>query len=126
MGHPPDNELLDRTQHTAGKSQPGELRHIIGFRSHESSSNQISIVLEYSSPEPEDDTNYPEGGLRAWMVVVGAWCAMFPPLGMLNTIAALQGWLSEHQLAGMAESKTGWIYSCYAFLITACGAQVGL
>lgn len=71
------------------------------------------------------EDEYPEGGFQAWMVVVGAWCAMIPPMGLLNTIAVLQSWLSENELAGMAESKTGWIFSCYAFFITACGAQVG-
>lgn len=59
------------------------------------------------------------------MVVVGAWCAMVPPMGLLNTLAVLQAWISENELEGISESKSGWIFSCYAFFITACGAQVG-
>lgn len=74
---------------------------------------------------PDDHDDYPEGGIRAWMVVVGAWCAMIPPMGLLNTLAVLQAWFSEHELKGTAESTTGWIFSSYAFFITACGAQVG-
>ncbi|GJD00553.1 riboflavin transporter MCH5 [Colletotrichum higginsianum] len=58
------------------------------------------------------------------MVVVGAWCAMIPPMGILNTISVLQGWLLQNELKGVPESKAGWIFSCYAFFITACGAQV--
>ncbi|KAJ3526854.1 hypothetical protein NM208_g10987 [Fusarium decemcellulare] len=50
---------------------------------------------------------------------------MVPPMGLLNTLAVLQAWISENELGGMAESKSGWIFSCYAFFITACGAQVG-
>lgn len=59
------------------------------------------------------------------MVVVGAWCAMIPPMGLINTLAVLQAWVSENELPNITESKTGWIFSCYAFFITACGAQVG-
>lgn len=80
-------------------------------------------TVDLESPDHNDD--YPEGGVRAWMVVVGAWCAMIPPMGLLNTLAVLQAWFSENELKGTAESTTGWIFSTYAFFITACGAQVG-
>lgn len=75
--------------------------------------------------EANDDDSYPEGGIKAWLVVIGAWCAMVPPMGLLNTLAVLQAWIAENELDGISESKIGWIFSCYAFFITACGAQVG-
>lgn len=59
------------------------------------------------------------------MVVLGAWCAMVPPMGLLNTLAVLQAWISENELEGLTESELGWIFSCYAFFLTAGGAQVG-
>lgn len=68
---------------------------------------------------------YPEGGTKAWLVVLGAWCAMIPSMGLLNTLAVLQAFVSENQLSGMSESKIGWIFSCYAFFLYFCGAQVG-
>ncbi|KAF4777970.1 riboflavin transporter MCH5 [Colletotrichum scovillei] len=73
----------------------------------------------------DDEIEYPDGGFQAWMVVVGAWCAMIPPMGLINTISVLQGWLLQNELRGVPESKAGWIFSCYAFFITACGAQIG-
>jgi MFS family permease len=82
-------------------------------------------TVDHEDQEEQTEDNYPEGGLQAWLVVVGAWCAMIPPMGLLNTLAVLQAWVSQNQLQGMAESKTGWIFSSYAFFITACGAQVG-
>jgi hypothetical protein len=91
--------------------------------------NEVQVELQPQSPPNailDDHDDYPEGGLQAWLVVLGAWCAMIPPMGILNTIAVLQGWLSEHELAGMPESQTGWIWSCFAFFITAGGAQVGM
>ncbi|KAH7367460.1 riboflavin transporter MCH5 [Plectosphaerella cucumerina] len=90
--------------------------------------DEVQVELQHQSQPNailDDHDDYPEGGLQAWLVVLGAWCAMIPPMGILNTIAVLQGWLSEHELAGMPESQTGWIWSCFAFFITAGGAQVG-
>ena len=46
-------------------------------------------------------------------------------MGLLNTVAVLQAWTSENQLKGLPESKIGWIFSCYAFFLYFCGAQVG-
>ena len=69
---------------------------------------------------------YPEGGKEAWLVVAGAWCAMIPSMGVLNTLAVLQAWVSEHELEGMSESTIGWVFSTYAFFLYFCGAQVGV
>lgn len=81
--------------------------------------------LEDQTVPFEDNEKYPDGGRTAWLVVVGAWCAMVPSMGLLNTLAILQAWLMEHDLHGVPESKVGWIFSCYAFFLYFCGAQVG-
>ncbi|KAI1819922.1 major facilitator superfamily domain-containing protein [Xylaria intraflava] len=73
----------------------------------------------------DDSTSYPEGGSKAWLVVLGAWCAMIPSMGLLNTLAILQAWLSENQLEGLPESTVGWIFSTYAFFLYFTGAQTG-
>ncbi|KAF2140802.1 uncharacterized protein K452DRAFT_359792 [Aplosporella prunicola CBS 121167] len=72
-----------------------------------------------------DEPDYPEGGFRAWLVVFGAWCAMIPSMGMLNTIGVLQAWVEENQLENYSESTVGWICSVYAFFLYIGGAQVG-
>lgn len=73
----------------------------------------------------DDDQDYPEGGTRAWLVVVGAWCAMIPSMGLLNTLAVLQAWVLENELSHLPESTVGWIFGCYGFFLYFCGAQVG-
>lgn len=93
-------------------------------------SDQIStleICLEASTVrKPQSsETEYPDGGVEAWTVVVGAWCAMIPSMGLLNTLAVLEAWLTEHQLKDVPKTKTAWIFSCYAFFLYFCGAQVG-
>ncbi|RSM12099.1 hypothetical protein CEP52_002617 [Fusarium oligoseptatum] len=73
----------------------------------------------------DDDQDYPEGGTRAWLVVVGAWCAMIPSMGLLNTLSVLQAWVLENELSHLPESTVGWIFGCYGFFLYFCGAQVG-
>ncbi|KAK2056460.1 major facilitator superfamily transporter [Colletotrichum caudatum] len=73
----------------------------------------------------EDSEAYPEGGRDAWLVVLGAWCAMVSCMGLLNTLAVFQAWIAEHELHGLPESTIGWVFSAYAFFLYFCGAQVG-
>ncbi|KAI9855849.1 MAG: hypothetical protein M1830_006440, partial [Pleopsidium flavum] len=39
-----------------------------------------------ASSKSEDDVTYPEGGLRAWLVVFGSFCGMMAAFGMMNTL----------------------------------------
>lgn len=90
-------------------------------------SELASPVAEVQTFDDEDTytEEYPDGGKEAWLVVAGAWCAMIPSMGVLNTLAVLQAWVSEHELEGMSESTIGWVFSTYAFFLYFCGAQVG-
>lgn len=74
---------------------------------------------------PEECTGYPEGGWKAWSVVFGAWCAMIPSMGLLNTLGVLHAWISTHQLKDYSESSIGWIFGAYGFFLYFAGAQAG-
>jgi hypothetical protein len=92
---------------------------------------EISSRVVTSSPlsdsvDLSDENSYPEGGLKAWSVVLGAWCAMVPSMGLLNSLGVLQAWTSTHQLKDYSESSIGWIYGSYAFFLYIAGAQMGL
>ncbi|KAJ9234735.1 hypothetical protein DTO027B5_5972 [Paecilomyces variotii] len=75
--------------------------------------------------EVSDNEDYPEGGLQAWLVVLGSWCAMLPGMGLLNTLGVLHAWTASHQLKGYSASSIGWIYGAFGFFLYFCGAQVG-
>lgn len=68
---------------------------------------------------------YPEGGLRAWMVVYGSFSGMTASFGLMNTIGTYQAYLSTHQLAHLDPSTIGWVFSFYTFLSFFCGVQIG-
>jgi MFS family permease len=84
-----------------------------------------SALPEQDSSVMNEEDAYPEGGIQAWLVVLGAWCAMIPSMGLLNTLAVLQAQVSENELPSLSESTIGWIFSTYAFFLYICGAQVG-
>lgn len=76
-------------------------------------------------PNTDNVEDFPEGGWRAWSVVLGAWCAMIPSMGMLNTIGILDAWIGENQLAALPKSQTAWVVSLYAFFLYIGGSCAG-
>ena len=86
----------------------------------------LSLEIGLDSPHvPYGEDDYPEGGLEAWLVVLGAWCAMVPTTGMINTFGVLQAWVAQHELANYSETSVGWIFSIHAFIVYFAGAQAG-
>ncbi|EGD96775.1 MFS monocarboxylate transporter [Trichophyton tonsurans CBS 112818] len=80
----------------------------------------------YSRRRPNDDgIYYPEGGFKAWMVVVGSCFGTAVTLGMMNTVGTIQAYVREHQLKEYDEGTTGWIFSTFIFLGFFGGVQVG-
>ncbi|KFY64415.1 hypothetical protein V497_01701 [Pseudogymnoascus sp. VKM F-4516 (FW-969)] len=73
----------------------------------------------------EDENYYPEGGLRAWLVVFGSLCSLLAALGVMNTLGSFQAYISRNQLEGVSEGEIGWIFSVYACLAFGLGAVVG-
>lgn len=72
-----------------------------------------------------DGETYPEGGLRAWLVVLGAWLALLSSLGLMNTLATFQTYVTTHQLEDYNEGTVGWIFSIYTFVVFCGGLFIG-
>lgn len=68
---------------------------------------------------------YPEGGLAAWLVVLGAFSGLCGGVGTMNTMGAFQAYISQHQLRTSSDAAIGWIFGVYAFLSYFCGLLVG-
>ncbi|KAL7930395.1 major facilitator superfamily domain-containing protein [Trichoderma chlorosporum] len=68
---------------------------------------------------------YPEGGLKAWVVVAGSWFAMIASMGLMNSVAVFQAYTLSHQLKGHSEGTVGWIFSIYTFLAFFGGVYIG-
>lgn len=75
--------------------------------------------------EPDNGLVFPDGGWRAWSVVLGSWCAMVPSFGLMNTLGVFEAWLADHQLRGYSKASIGWIFSLYMFFLYFGSVQVG-
>jgi len=73
----------------------------------------------------ENEVTYPEGGLRAWSVILGSFMALVAALGMMNTVGIYHAYIAEHFLHDYPESTISWIFSMYVFLSFFCGLQIG-
>lgn len=88
--------------------------------------SDVAVEAQTSEDEDEDDDDsYPEGGLQAWLVVLGSWLALFSALGLMNTLATFQAYVAIHQLDDHSEGQIGWIFSLYTFLTFFCGIYIG-
>ncbi len=88
------------------------------------SSAHISNVST-PTPQPVVAYTYPEGGLRAWLVVLGCFSGMTACFGLMNSVGVFQAYLSVHQLSHLPPFTVGWIFSIYVFLAFFCGIQIG-
>lgn len=142
---------VDALQHPSAKSTTdGTAAHDKSNESRQTSPEQLNPIPEDDSsavnvsdrppptatdgPTPNDKTGppdqtevhaFPEGGLRAWLVVLGSFSGMTAGFGILNSAGTFQAYLSTHQLAHESPSAVGWIFSLYAFLTFFCGVQIG-
>ena len=61
----------------------------------------------------DEDKEFPEGGLKAYSVVFGSFMGLIPVFGLINSIGAIESYLSKNQLASVGSSTVSWIFSIY-------------
>jgi hypothetical protein len=73
----------------------------------------------------DDAQVFPEGGWRAWTVVLGAWCGLMPIFAMMNIGGVLEAWLAENELKKYSKTTISWIFSVWCFFLYLGGIFVG-
>lgn len=77
----------------------------------------------------EDDDliidDFPDGGFEAYSVVFGSFIGLIINLGIINSVGALQAYISTHQLASFKASEISWVFSIYLFLAYMIGIFIG-
>ncbi|KAH9993846.1 major facilitator superfamily domain-containing protein [Russula vinacea] len=61
--------------------------------------------------------NFPDGGLRAWLVVLGSSCATFATFGYVNSFGVFQEYYESILLKGNSPSTIAWIGSTQYALV---------
>ncbi len=68
-------------------------------------------------PGGPNPSNFPDGGFKAWSVVVGSWCCLFASFGWINCIGVFQDYYQRNQLSSYTPSTVAWISSTETFMM---------
>lgn len=112
------------------------------------SDSQPKDTIKAGPPAPSGQAgwgkNAPDGGLEAWLVIVGNWCASFCSFGWINSmwqsypqgvyisfslkygpgIGTFQNYYSSQLLQGYSEGDISWIPSLQIFFMMAMVRQL--
>ncbi|KAK5947144.1 hypothetical protein PMZ80_001291 [Knufia obscura] len=88
-------------------------------------SDTTGVAAEGQEAVVDAEDTFPEGGLRAWLVVIGACLCLFPSFGFMVSIGPVQDYLIQHQLRNYSARDVGWIPSVFVYLSLALGIWVG-
>ena len=72
-----------------------------------------------------EDDQFPDGGIKASLVVAGSLVGLMATFGLLNSVGAIQGYISTHQLADVPALTVSWIFSVFVCLSYLGGVFVG-
>ncbi|KAL8931071.1 MAG: hypothetical protein Q9208_000173 [Pyrenodesmia sp. 3 TL-2023] len=89
------------------------------------SSIDVEKVKEDVKPALPDSSQFPDGGLDAWLVTLGAWLVFFVCWGPINTIGIFQEYYQQELLSTYSPSAIAWISSAKLFMMYAGGAVFG-
>ena len=82
----------------------------------------IEEVGPTTEPPPPDaggvkSTDFPDGGINAWIVVFGGWFGLFCSFGWINCIGVFQTYYEQHQLSSYPPSTISLITSMETFMM---------
>lgn len=82
--------------------------------------------LDHSNGQLDPNLTFPEGGRRAWTVVLGVWIAQFCTFGYTNAYGVYNDFYVREYLAkNYTSSQISWIGSVQLFLVMSVGLFVG-
>ncbi|KAF5990111.1 monocarboxylate transporter [Fusarium bulbicola] len=74
--------------------------------------------IEDTNPEqPKPRNEFPDGGLKAWTVVIGAFCGLFVSFGWTNCVGVFQAYYEANQLQDLSPSTVSWIPALSMFMM---------
>ena len=84
-----------------------------------------TVVPDFVSSTSNLDGHYPEGGIRAWLVVFGSWLALFASLGFMNVLSTVLTHITTNVSIPYSSGAVGGLISCYTLLSLLPGLYVG-
>ncbi|KAL4918815.1 major facilitator superfamily domain-containing protein [Aspergillus aurantiobrunneus] len=97
----------------------------MGLADDEVAAHPVDLTPTSSNEKEEVVDVYPDGGLKAWLVALGAWCGCISAFGLMNSNGVFSDWLADHQLSHYDHSTISWIFSVHNFCVFMGGVQAG-
>jgi hypothetical protein len=85
------------------------------------SSAHMNTILD----APASDSEYPEGGREAWLVVLGGWFGLFCTFGLVTCVGVFLEYYQTGPLKQHSSSSISWITSMQVFFQVGGSAVVG-
>lgn len=72
----------------------------------QSDSEDVSSAAQEQYIDPGD---FPDGGTKAYTVLLGAWCTLFCTFGVGNSVGVFQAYFTRDGLSGYNSSTVAWV-----------------
>ncbi|KAH3898711.1 related to Probable transporter MCH4 [Saccharomycodes ludwigii] len=107
--HNENEQIQDESKaFTLYEQQPVTIKNLGKTDEQETEENFASSLLE-----EDDEESFPEGGIQAYLVVFGSFMGLIPVFGMINSLGAIQSYISYNQLSDVKSSTVSWIFSIF-------------
>ncbi|GME82915.1 unnamed protein product [Ambrosiozyma monospora] len=115
-GHTIKKTVTRTTTRTPSIASINELSPVTSINQHgdleEEGERQSSIEVLHQ----QDGMTYPDGGLKAWSVVLGVLLGLVCCFGLLNTTGAIESYISKNILVDVSSTSISWIFSIFSFI----------
>ncbi|KAL7619469.1 hypothetical protein AAE478_010008 [Parahypoxylon ruwenzoriense] len=93
----------------------------------EADTEKGGVVPQQSVGPPPgfNPADFPDGGLEAWLVVAGGFCALFSTFGLVNCVGVFVSYYVNGPLESYGASTVSWITSIQVFMMSGLNAVMG-
>jgi MFS family permease len=120
-----DAKLEEKIDEQAEKEKDADALHPVEPKAMEDIENAPRLPPPPSGPLAIDPSEFPDGGIKAWTVVLGSFCCLFVSFGWINCIGVFQDYYQTHLLRNYSPSTISWISSLEACQMFLWGPVVG-
>lgn len=100
-------ELLNRNNTYESVIEPND-------RESRESESSDEVVQTATGEHNEEDVEYPEGGVDAWLVILGSFLGLVADFGLPNSVGSIQAYISTNQLANVSNASSSWVFAVFA------------
>ncbi|GAA5874461.1 hypothetical protein JCM8547_007368 [Rhodosporidiobolus lusitaniae] len=96
----------------------------VGEKKEKGEEEDVEKGEEKEAVREEDE--YPEGGLRAWLAVLGSTLVLLSTFGLSNSYSVFLSYYSTHLLSTYTSFSLSWIGSSHLFITFSCAFFAGI